>query len=351
MMSSWLWFGVLIVAVVAIHWGSERLAKPLEKLRRQWGITAAAGGAVVALATASPELGVNITSAVRGVSGIGLGQALGSNVIAIPLTVTVGYLATRRRRLGDKENGESDSEAVDEAEKPAEHEQHVEQNLLRVQKEATTVLALPYLAVLALVALLTLPPGWRGLQPVDALILLAAFVLFLAQAVYRGREQSEDEEWQRQEVLLAVGGIVVIGLGAYFTVQATENIVSALGISQIVGGLYITAVMSALPEIFGTWNVARSGQVTSAVTSVVADHAYTLTLAFVPLALVSAPVENFQLYWVNLVFVTLMPVLYAGFIHFGSDEHGLSLWQVLALDGVYLLYLGVTLFGVLNIFS
>ena len=74
-------------------------------------------------------------------------------------------------------------------------------------------------------------------------------------------------------------GVLMMGLGAYFTVGATENIVASLGILQLIGGLYITAVISALPGLLGTWNVAHSGQVTLAVTSVVASHACTLSPA------------------------------------------------------------------------
>ena len=58
-MSAWLWAGVLIAAVWAAHWGAERMAKPLQMLRRQWGISAAAGGALIGIASASPEIGVN----------------------------------------------------------------------------------------------------------------------------------------------------------------------------------------------------------------------------------------------------------------------------------------------------
>lgn len=206
-MEIWLWFGVLLVAVASTHWGSERLARPLEKLRRQWGITAAAGGAVVALATASPELGMNVTSAARGVSDIGLGQSLGSNVIAIPLTVTVAYLATRRRELG---RGGAEG---DETKSVAAHGRHLEQRFLRVQREAVAVLTLPYLGLLALIALLTLPARWRGLQPVDGFILLLAFVAYLTQALYRGRKQGRAEAWTRREIWLAVAGVYLAYLG------------------------------------------------------------------------------------------------------------------------------------------
>jgi cation:H+ antiporter len=51
---------------------------------------------------------------------------------------------------------------------------------------------------------------------------------------------------------MAAAGVGAIAVGAYFTVFATEKIVSALGIPRIMGGLFITAPMAALPEIFAT---------------------------------------------------------------------------------------------------
>lgn len=83
-----LWGIVLLLAVWAADWGAERLAKPLKKLRRQWGLTEVAGAGFVGLAAASPEIGINTTNAIQGVSDIGLGVMLGSNILAIPLVVT-----------------------------------------------------------------------------------------------------------------------------------------------------------------------------------------------------------------------------------------------------------------------
>ncbi len=38
---------------------------------------------------------------------------------------------------------------------------------MRVKPEALTVQALPYLAIITLAAIVTLPQPWRGLQPLD----------------------------------------------------------------------------------------------------------------------------------------------------------------------------------------
>ena len=303
-MSAWVWGVVLVAAVWAAHWGAERLAAPLKKLRRQWGLSEVAGAAFIGLAAASPEIGINTASALRQVPEIGLGASLGSNIIAIPLVVTIAYLASRRRKLGSSEAG---------AQGHPDHDRHREEHALRVQQEAVTVQAIPYLLLIVLFATLTVPPQWRGLQPIDGWILLGGYFIYLAQAVLRGRKEGEDVAWSGKEVALAVAGLASLIVGAYLTVRSTENIVAAVGISQIVGGLFIVAPMAALPELFAVWSVTHSGQVTSATTSVIGDHAVTMTVAFLPLALMTLNVQNFQLFWINLVFVALIPTVYAAF--------------------------------------
>ena len=217
----WLWIPVLVVAVWAAHWGAEHLAEPLKKLRKKWRLTGAAGGALVAVATTMPEIGINVTSALRGVVDIGLGAMLGANIVALPLTITVAYAAFRTGSHHQQTKG-NDGQGRD--------------RVLRVEREAVTVQALPYLGILLLVALITLPAPWRGLQPIDGWIMLAAYVAYLTQAVVRGREEGERVEWTKREAWLAAAGVLVLALGAYFPVLATENIVSGLGISKLVGG-------------------------------------------------------------------------------------------------------------------
>jgi cation:H+ antiporter len=222
----------------------------------------------------------------------------------------------------------------------------VEAHALVVDRQAVTVQALPYLGLVALFAALTLPAPWRGLQPLDAAFLGAGYLAFAAQALLRGRGEGEDVEWSKKEVGLAVGGVAALVAGAFFTVMATENIVAGIGIEGVVGGLFITAPMAMLPEVFATWSVARSGQVTPAVTSVVGDHAVTITLSFVPLALVGLPAENFRLFAINLAGVALVAVLYAAFAWWGGREKGFQRWQVAALAAVAPLWVvAVVLWG------
>lgn len=328
------WAVILLGAVWLAHWGAEHLSSPLKKLRRQWGFSVAAGGSFIGLAAASPEIGINATSAIRGVGDIGLGALLGSNVLAIPMMVVVAYLATRKKGIGGHNSGHKN------------HGEHRREHLLQVDPQAVTVQALPYLGIIALFALLTLPAPWRGLQPVDGWILLIGYLVYLTQALLRGREKGEDVKWNRKEKWLAAAGIAALAVGAYLTVFSTEKIVSAVGISKIIGGLFITAPIAALPEVFATWYVARSGQVTSGVTSVMGDHVVTMTLAFIPLTIIGMPIGNMLLFWVTLAFVAVMPALYAAFIWWGGRRSGFRRWQVATLPVVYAAFAAVIVFWV-----
>ena len=333
-----LWGLVLIAAVWAAHWGAEHLSKPLKKLRKQWGFSVAAGGAIIGVAAASPEIGINISSAVTGVGDIGLGTMLGSNVIAIPLMITTAYVATRHLKKKKQHKN---------------HKRHLSEHLLKVDPTAVTVQAIPYLIIIAVVAILTVPAQWRGLQPVDGWIMLGVYSVYLAQALFRGRKEKEKVEWENKELWLKGAGIAALAVGAFFTVRATENLVASFGISQVVGGLFITAPMAALPEIFATWSVAKSGQVTPAVTSVIGDHAVTLTIAFFPLALLGLQVKNFPLFVTVLCFVALVGILYAFLIHWKgkNSQHGFLRWQIAILLAVLLVYVGVILLAVPNVLN
>ena len=318
-----LWTLVLIASVWAADWGSDHLAEPLQKLRRQWGLSEAAGAAFVALATASPEIGTNTAAAVRGLSDIGLGNLLGSNIISVPAIVLVSYWASRNSDRTDNEY------------------------YLEVKSEALTVQALPYIIIIILAAILTLPAPWRGLQPIDGWIMLVAYFIYLAQAILREKQSGKEVRWHKEGILKAIAGVLVLAIAAYLIVTATEKLVNLIGISQIIGGLFITSTLSIAPEIFTTWKVAKSGQVTAATTSVIADNTATMTLALFPLALVGLEIQDLRLFTINLIFVALLAIAYAAFIHWGKHKNSFEWWEIAILIAIYLIYLALMIFVIL----
>lgn len=88
-------------------------------------MTSSAGAAFLTIVTVSSEVGINITSTLTGSAEIGLGNLLGSNIISIPLMVTIAYFATSKTFKQQKD--ESDSQKED-------HKQHVKEHILYLDK-------------------------------------------------------------------------------------------------------------------------------------------------------------------------------------------------------------------------
>ncbi|MDS0284011.1 sodium:calcium antiporter [Haloarcula onubensis] len=343
------WLLVLVAGVSVAHWGADKLAHPVKKLRQRWALGGTAGGAIVGLAVAMPEVSLTASSVVQGASDIGLGLMVGTNVISLPLLTTIAYVASRPNE--SPADGENDVSVGDpgRAQRTADADTESSRHALYIDSSAATVVVLPYVAVVSLVALLTLPAPWRGLQPVDGWIMLGAYAVFLTQSVVRGRADADpaDPDWSRTEFGLALAGLVTIVVAASFIVRSTDHLAAALGVSDLVGGLFVTAPLGLAPEAFGTWSVVRSGQVTAGSIDVFTDAAATMTLGFFPLAVVGLPIHNFRLYWVSLAFAVGLPAVFAALLYWQRHGYGLERWQVLFYDGLYLLYLAVVVGWVL----
>jgi cation:H+ antiporter len=269
------WAALLLLGIGAMHWGSGRCAAALAAWRGPAGLRAVAAGALLGIATAAPEISVNLASVGFGWPDLGLGAALGSNVPALPLVFALAWLSLRRAP---------------------------EQPL--VAAEARPVQAWPYLLVVLLLAALTLAPGQEGLQPLDALFLVLAYGAWLAHALLRPsaaeRPAAPAPPGMRRAVLL---GLPAIALGALASVTAAQRIGPALGLSELVVGLFVVGLLCALPESLSAWGLARQGRTTTAVATAMSDGIVSLTVALLPPALVGAAVGDRPLYVLNLFFL------------------------------------------------
>lgn len=335
-----LWTAALLVAVGAAHWGANRLAPPFEKLRRSLGLSSAAGGALVGLALAFPEVSITTSSVVLGAGDVGLGILVGGSVLSLPLLLSIAYVASRNL----------DHERTDDVEADGAEQRRVGDALL-VEREAGSLTVLPYVGVVLLVVLLSLPAPLRGFQPVDAVVLTATYAVYLGQDLLRGRDPTDAEsvDWSAGEFASAALGLVTVLAAAAVIVQSTERLVAALGVSPLVGGLFLTAPLGLAPEAFGTWRVVESGEVTAGSVDVVTDAAVTMTLALVPVGLAGLSISQFGLYRVSIAFAALLPAVYAVFVYWQPEGCGFQAWQVVAFDALYVAYVAVVLGWVLDV--
>ena len=316
-----LWAALVLLGIAAMQWGSSRICALLGTLRAHWGLPATVGGAFMGLATASPEISVNVASVAFGWPDLGLGAALGSNVPALPLVFLVAYLSTRFAR------GQGAGPA---AAAPAP----------RVQSEAVEVQVVPYLLIVLLLAGLTLPPAWAGLQPIDAVLLLAAYGLYMAHALGK-KTRGEEKPMPAGAIRRVLLALPVIAVGALASVIASRKLVDLFGISDLVGGLFIIGLLCALPESFAAWRLAREDKTTTAVSGAVADGIVSLTLALIPPAIVGASVGNTVIYLLNLVFLIGTLLTYIAWNHRSRGQE-ISFWRVSLITAGYATYVVAT---------
>ncbi|WP_431270377.1 sodium:calcium antiporter [Dankookia sp. P2] len=308
------WLGLVLLGIGMMQWGAARAAVLLQALRDRWGLPATAGGALMGIATAAPETAVNLSSAAFGWPDIGLGAALGSNVPALPLAVLLSWLATRLR-----------PEAVPPPE---------------VQPQVMEVQALPYLGVVLLLAALTLPPPIAGLQPVDGLVLCAAFAGYIAHALLR-RPWVEQAPMPPGVAGRAAIGVPAIGLGALASVVGAQHVGAPLGVPDMVVGLFAIGLLCALPESWSAWRFTRDGKPTVAIAAVMGDGIVSLTVALLPLAVMGASVGDAAIYALNIGFLVAVLAAYAIRNHRRRGQ-AMGPGFVAFLCAGYIAYLGAT---------
>ncbi|HEY8567508.1 MAG TPA: hypothetical protein VIL65_18595 [Beijerinckiaceae bacterium] len=311
-----LWAALALLGIYAMQWGGTRASSLLGSLRARFGLPATVGGVFMGLATACPEISVNVASVAFGWPDLGLGAALGSNVPALPLVFLISFLAARSKP------------AAKEGEAP------------HVQPDAVPVQVMPYLLIVLLLAALTLPPWWSGLQPVDGAILVAAFGLYAWHALRR-QTRGERKPIPDGAITHALIGLPAIAGGALASVIAARRLTDAFGISDLIGGLFIIGLLCALPESFAAWRLTRENKTTTAVSGAVADGVVSLTLALIPPALVGAAVGNVAIYGLNLASLVATLGLYLLFNHrFQGQDLGPG--RVAVYVGAYGVYLAAT---------
>ncbi len=232
MLASLGWFalGVLLLAL-----GGDSIIKGAAGLSRRLGASPFAAGLIlVTVATSLPELAVNLHAVWQGHTGLALGNAVGSNVVNIGLTLGAAAVAAP----------------------------------LLVRWRALSPLLGLLLAGTVVVALL----GLDGtLSRIEGIGLLVAFVAVLAFDLTRRRDvapelRAEIEAFTETRAGLGLNlarfaiAAALLYYGARFVVDGALGLGPALGMSPLLLGLLPVAIGTALPEVAAAIAAARRGQ-------------------------------------------------------------------------------------------
>ncbi|MBO5580241.1 MAG: calcium/sodium antiporter [Prevotella sp.] len=298
---------VLIIAGVAmVLYGADRLTEGASALARRMNVPEIIIGlTIVAAGTSAPELFVSLVSALKGTSGMAIGNVVGSNTMNAMLIVGCAAMVAP----------------------------------MTISK-STVRKDIPF-AVFASV-LLPLLALDSFLGRIDGVILLAGFAAFMYYTLSQakgGKAESATEiktinPWM--SAFFVFLGLALLVIGSNIFVDSASRVAYSLGISEGVVGLTIVAGGTSLPELATSVVAARKGQSAIAIGNVIGSNVFNilmilgLTATISPMQIQGITMIDFSLMLGSVVLVWL----------FSRTKYTVERWEGLLLVVGYLVYLG-----------
>jgi cation:H+ antiporter len=259
---------LLIAGLALLIIGAEILVRGASRLAAAAGISPLVIGlTVVAFGTSSPELAVSVQSAFAGQADIALGNVVGSNIFNILFVLGISALIIPLV---------------------------VAQQLVRLDVPLM-------IGVSVLVYLFGLNGQIGRMEGAILFLGIIAYTVFLIRQSRKEtkevREEYAQEFADRQphgikfflvNLLLVVGGLTLLILGARWLVDSAVTLAQALGLSELIIGLTIVAIGTSMPEVATSIVAAVRGERDIAVGNVVGSNIFNL-LAVLGLTSLVAP--------------------------------------------------------------
>lgn len=238
----------LIAGLVLVILGADWLTKGASALARRFNMSELMIGlTIVAMGTSLPEFVISLGSAVRGISGIALGNIIGSNIFNGLFILGVAAIIapiTFSPKMQSRE---------------------IPFNLLAA-------------VALTLVSGSMLVGGAEGeyITRYGGLLLLCFLAVFLRYTFTITNDDATEEQHQPMAVgkilLFIVGGLAALIFGGNIFVEGATALARVLGLSEAVIGITIVSAGSSLPELAVSVNAARKGNVGIALGNVLGSN-------------------------------------------------------------------------------
>jgi len=243
----------VFVGLLLLIWGADRFVHGAAATARNLGVPPLLIGlTIVALATSAPEILVSLVAALRGESGLAIGNAIGSNIANIGLVL--GVVAILR---------------------PVE------------LKSATLRREMPALLAVSLLTVSLFLDSYLG--RVDGLVLLIGLVIVMIWLTRLGFRSSSSDPLQaefdaeipkhmsmRIAIIWLLVGIATLLVGAQLMVDGAIYLAESLGVSEVVIGITMVAVATSLPELAVSVVAAFRGEYGLAIGNIVGSNIFNL---------------------------------------------------------------------------
>jgi len=277
------------------------------------------GLTIVAFGTSAPEAAVSIVAALKGNSGIALGNVIGSNIFNI--TFILGLTALI--------------------------------NPLKVNKEIIKK-DIPFCILTSIVMLIFMwdinlqSSNINLITRGDGLVLLGFFAIFIysmlevanknrTELVYVEEEHTDNKK-MLPEIGRTIGGLIGIIIGGTLIVNSSSEIAISLGVSQSLVGLTIVSIGTSLPELITSIVAATKNKSDIALGNIIGSNIFNV-LFILGISSVISPVAVYDGMIMDASIIVLITIVVLVFSFIRSDVSKKEGMLLFSSYFAYMLYL------------
>lgn len=309
----------IIAGLILLIKGGDFLIKGSVSIAHRLKLsTMVIGLTIVGFGTSAPEFLVSMEAALRGSSGIALGNVVGSNIVNIGLILGITAIIA-----------------------------------VAPTKRITLTVDMP---VLVISSLLLIAAAWTGtIQSWHGILGILILVAYVWWQIQNSKKDQASEEEERPQMKLWVAILMVILSCAALSWGASLLVDGASEIARLIGqqaginaatmerliGLTIVAIGTSLPEFFASFTAARKGETDMAIGNVIGSNIFNI-LCVVGAAAAIHPISDswggfsFDYLWMILFTITLWIML--------RTKKKLSHTEGVVLTCLYIAFLAITLY-------
>ena len=291
--------------------GASVLAKKLGLSDLLVGLT------IVAFGTSLPEMIVNLYANTGGVSELGVGNIIGSNIANILLILGVCALIaplTVRR--------------------------------VTVWREVLLAVAASFVLLILISDKVLNTGGFEGLDIIDGIMLITLFVIFLyytfGHRTHLATEQSDEQQPGNlslgKATVLVLLGVVGVGLGGQWIVNGAQVLAEIAGLNQEIVGLTILAIGTSIPELATSVTAVRKRNIDIAVGGVLGSNIFN-TFWVLGLNAVLTPIAFNAVAYTDVIFAVAAALMLFAALTLIGTRHSMSKLGGVTFLSVYVAYL------------
>lgn len=292
---------IFAISLTVLLKASDWFVASAENIGLSFGISPfIIGVTIIAFGTSLPELATSLAAVFSGTSEIVVGNVVGSNITNILLII--GLTAV----VGKKIILDYDMMDVD----------------------------IPMLIISSFLLLFMIYD--LHISFFEALILLAALVIFLFNSFKKSDdEKAEHKAGARDYIFLITGGVLVY-FGANYTIFSVERISTSIGIDPDIIALTVIALGTSLPELVVSIAAARKGKTSIAVGNVLGSNIFnTYAVMGIPALFTNLTIpESMKTF--NIPFMVAVTIMFA----MSCMSRQITRWEGAVFILVYLYFIG-----------